>query len=249
MAFDQTPTRQTSAQQLASWNQAWRTSPLYAQIMRNLGVDTSGPIHLDEGTAHAVERALRENGVQLPDGMKIDNAGNLNQTNTLWRNVGIGAGLTGAALTGLGAAGVGPLSGLFGAGAAAGAGAGTAGAGEGGWLASSSLPAALTMNAAPAALTAGGNLAGLGAIGGADAVLASSQIPEALGTYSATPATTAGQSAAATAGSSAAKTAAAAAGGGSTIDKIIQSLTKPSTAIPLAAGVASLFGDNALAGI
>lgn len=95
--MDQTPTRQTSEQQLASWNQAWRTSPLYAQILRSVGIDPSGPIKLSESQAHAIENALRQNGVQLPDGMKIDNAGNLNQTNEAWKRASRVAAVAGAA--------------------------------------------------------------------------------------------------------------------------------------------------------
>jgi hypothetical protein len=81
----------------------------------------------------------QELGIKLPKGVELDKNGNANEdvvnAGSVAKKVGIGAAIGGAALTGLGAAGIGPLSGLLGGGAAAaggaGAAAGAAGAGAG----------------------------------------------------------------------------------------------------------------------
>ena len=78
----------------------------------------------------AIENEL---GMTFPKGIEIDNGGhNLNENvvdkGTVAKRVGIGAAIGGAALTGLGAAGIGPLAGMLGGGAAAASGAGAAAA-------------------------------------------------------------------------------------------------------------------------
>jgi hypothetical protein len=78
----------------------------------------------------AIEREL---GIKFPKGVEIDPAGNMNE------NEGVGKyakdwktyAAIGGAATGLGALGIGPLSGLFGAGAGAGSGAGAGAAASG----------------------------------------------------------------------------------------------------------------------
>lgn len=170
-----TPTRSTSEQQLNQWNQQLRASPLWQNWMQSMGKDRPSA-GLNDREQDEFERYLRQNGVQIPSGMHIDQGGNLNQKNRLWRNVGIGAAIGGAALTGLGAAGIGPLSGALGGGAAAG-GAGAAGAGT---LASSSFPVASLMGG-PAAIGSMGASAGIGAGGIGAGLLAGRSIPAAMG--------------------------------------------------------------------
>jgi hypothetical protein len=164
-----TPNRSTSEAQLNQWNQQLRASPIWQSWWHAHGKDRPGA-GLSDSERQAFTWYLKQNGIQIPSGMHIDQGGNLNQDNHLLRNVGIGAAIGGAALTGLGAAGIGPLSGALSGGAAAG-GAGAAG----GTLASSSLPAASLMGG-PGAISSMGASAGLG--GG---LLAGSSIPAAMG--------------------------------------------------------------------
>ncbi len=112
------PTRQTSETALDQFNQQLRQSPAYQSFMVQHGLPTDGRVTLSRDQQSGLERALAAAGIQIPGGMHIDQGGNLNQKNTLGRNIGIGAAIGGAALTGVGLAGMGPLAGLGGAGAA-----------------------------------------------------------------------------------------------------------------------------------
>ena len=124
-----TPTRSTSETQLDQWNDQLRASPVWQQWMQSRGKIQGGRmVGLSDREQSEFERYLAKNGIRIPSGMHIDPGGNLNQKNRLARNIGIGAAIGGAALTGLGAAGIGPLSGAFGGGAATGGGAGVAAA-------------------------------------------------------------------------------------------------------------------------
>lgn len=152
------PTRKTSEQDLAAFNQAWRDSPLYQQAIRSVGQDPTKPIKLNERAAKAIEALLREHGVDIPSGMKIDNAGNWNQTNETWKRTGrvsaiAGAGalaiLTAGAASPLVAAALGGIEG-------AGIGYGATGTGKGALI-----------GAATGAAT-GGVLHGGGGVGGAN---------------------------------------------------------------------------------
>src|SRR5688572_23136693 len=118
-----TPNRGTGEYQLDAWNRSMRGSSIYQNFMRRNGLGTDGRVRLSRDQQSDLERELRAAGFKIPGGMHIDQGGNLNQKNRLARNVGIGAAATGAALTGFGLAGMGPLSGLGGGGAAASAGA------------------------------------------------------------------------------------------------------------------------------
>jgi hypothetical protein len=153
-----TPTRKTSEAELDRWNQAWRSSPQYREALRLVGADPNRKIKLSGNQQEQIERYLASVGMPLPKGMKIDNAGNLNQTNTLVKNIAKGAAIGGAAATGLGAFGIGPLAGVMGTGAAA-SGAGASGAIPG--IAAGTLPGG--------ASAAGGStfstLAGLAGVG------------------------------------------------------------------------------------
>jgi hypothetical protein len=153
------PNRDTSERELHAFNQKLRQQPFVQQWLAQRGkVDTGQGIQLNDQERDQFTLMLRRNGVNVPGGMKVDGAGNFNQKNHLWRNVGIGAAIGGAAMTGLGAAGIGPMAGMLGAGGAAG---GASAAGAGGTLASSSLPVASLMGG-PAAITSGA----AGAMGG-----------------------------------------------------------------------------------
>lgn len=119
-----TPTRKTSESSLNEFNAWMKDQPWYQQFMQSAGM-WDRPANLSRGQQSQLESIMARNGVTVPSGMHIDDAGNLNQKNTLGKNVAIGAGIGAGALTGFGLAGMGPLSGLGGAGAAgAGAGAG-----------------------------------------------------------------------------------------------------------------------------
>jgi hypothetical protein len=181
-----TPNRSTSEAQLNQWNQQLRASPLWQNWMRSMGKDRPGA-GLNERERGEFERYLAQNGVKIPGGMHIDQGGNLNQDNRLWRNVGIGAAIGGGALTGFGLAGMGPLAGALGGGAAAGgampaamgfetaglAGPGAAGmlggASAGGLLAGGSIPAAMGSIGGPAAIASQGVSRGIPWGGAADA--------------------------------------------------------------------------------
>jgi hypothetical protein len=135
------PNRDTSERELHAFNQKLRQQPFVQQWLAQRGkVDTGQGIQLNDQERDQFTLMLRRNGVNVPGGMKVDGAGNFNQKNHLWRNVGIGAA----------------------AGGAAGAGAGAGAAGAGGTLASSSLPVASLMGG-PAAITSAGVSGGLGA--------------------------------------------------------------------------------------
>lgn len=110
------PTRKTAQGTVDEWNAQMRQSPVYLNFMQRNGLSTDGRVKLSKSQQSALERDLASAGMPVPGGMHIDQGGNLNQKNTLGRNVAIGAAATGAALTGFGMAGMGPMSGLFGAG-------------------------------------------------------------------------------------------------------------------------------------
>lgn len=162
------PTRDTSEMDLDQWNQHMRSSPIYAQYLASIGKSVPQPgqkIKLSRDQQAGLERTLAQNGMSIPGGMHIDQGGNLNQKNRLVRNTAITAAITGAALTGLGAAGMGPLSGMFGgtvaAGGAAGAAGGVVGPGAAAGLASGLTPA-MTAGMMPIAPAAWGGAAAAG---------------------------------------------------------------------------------------
>ena len=103
-----------SSPEINQFNEGWRSSPIYQQILQQVGVNPSGPIQLSDQQRKQVQLLLEQNGVMLPKGSEIDPAGNANEPNNKLRNTLIGAGIAGAAATGLGAAGIGPMAGAFG---------------------------------------------------------------------------------------------------------------------------------------
>lgn len=142
------PNRQTSEASLDQWNNALRASPAYQKFIQQRGLvgKAGGWSKSDQA---ALEQTLRSSGIPIPDGMHIDQGGNLNQKNRLGRNVAIGAGITAAAVATAGVAGFGPLAGAMGGGAGAGGVAGSvagidstiAGMGAGGWATGTTMAA------------------------------------------------------------------------------------------------------------
>jgi len=109
-----------------------RQQPWYQALVRSWGVnpagDQNGNVRLSDAQQQQLLAAARQHGIGISDRYQIDENGQIaEQPSHLWRNIGIGAGIGGLTLTGLGAAGIGPLSGLFGAGTGAGAAAAESG--------------------------------------------------------------------------------------------------------------------------
>jgi hypothetical protein len=185
-----TPTRKTNEDVLNEWNVKLRSSPVYQDFLKSQGIDPLRPVGLSRSQQGALEHVLEANGMKIPGGMHIDNAGNLNQKNRLARNTAIAAGIAAggyfaapyiAGALGAGAGGAGGiaagvptgLGGLTVGGTSAalgGVGAGAAGigaAGLGAGVLAAGVPAglgALTVGGVPAAVGGvGAGSAGLGA--------------------------------------------------------------------------------------
>lgn len=184
-----TPNRGTSEASLDTWNRALRASPAYQQFMRRYGLSTDGRVQLSRSQQASLEAELKANGFHIPSGMHIDQGGNLNQKNRLGRNVAIGAGLVGGGLAAAGAAGAGPLAGLFGGGSGAAAAGSGAGFEAGMGLPSGMLPGGAMMSTTfPAAGGAAGTAAGMGAgtiAGGAGTAAGTRALGGAMGRLSA----------------------------------------------------------------
>jgi hypothetical protein len=120
------------------WNEAWRTSPHYTDIMMSIGVDPTKPIKLTDEQRKIVQSRLEEiAGKPFDKGLEIDPAGNMNQNEGFGKQAKRWGPLAGGiALTLFGIPGVMPGVLTAGGGAAAGAagaagGAGAASAGGG----------------------------------------------------------------------------------------------------------------------
>lgn len=104
-----------------------RQQPWYQQFLQSTGrdpnaVDTNGnPLQpFNEQEQNQLLGLARQNGIGISDSYHIDQNGQIADVPShVLRNILIGAGIGGAALTGLGAFGIGPLSGLLGSGATA----------------------------------------------------------------------------------------------------------------------------------
>lgn len=121
------PDRQTSAIDLDTFNTQIRHSEAYQQFVRERGIGREGAWGAGKWSERDREdwtEILRANGVQVPKGMKVDDAGNFNQKNTLGKKLLIGGALAAGTLATMGALGA------FG-GAAAGAGGSAAGGAAG----------------------------------------------------------------------------------------------------------------------
>ncbi len=150
-----------SSPEINRFNEQWRASPQYRQILTQVGANPDGPLHLSNDQREAVKRLMEQAGFQIPKG-EIDPAGNVNEDEGFSKHAKwIIPAAIGAATLGVGALGAGPAAGLFG-----GLGGGSAaggGAAAGGALASSSIPTSLAMGAVPGIGAAAG---GAGAAGG-----------------------------------------------------------------------------------
>lgn len=235
------PTRQTSEAQLNQFNAWLKEQPWYQQFFASIGQDMNR-VELSRGEQGQLESLLAANGARVPDGMHIDQAGNLNQKNRLARNVGIGAGLTAAALGTMGAAGAGPLAGLFGGG---GSGVGAAGLGSG----MNAATAGAAAHAGSPLMMGSGALTGIGAGASALPTLASTPIGTGMGT---TPSVF-GPSGAAGTGTGAATAAAGGAGasaGRSLMSRVGEGVTESATdrllnaAFSALAGLPAMLGNN-----
>jgi hypothetical protein len=163
-----TPGREGSSIDVDEFNKGVRGSELYQQFVGSRGLRNG---KWSDSDREAWRNTLRQAGVQVPDGMKIDDAGNLNQVNKLGKRLIIGGAIVGGTLLTAGALGAfggaaaagGAASGAAGAGAAAGAaGAGAAAAGTGAAVAGGAAAAAgagAGMGIMPSVIT---GLAGLG---------------------------------------------------------------------------------------
>jgi hypothetical protein len=166
-----TPTR--NGRELDTFDDQLRRSPIWQNWMRqNVGTDPDGAtrrnIKLSDAQRKQLQAHLQANGIRFAKNFEIDPSGNVNDDQRPGRKIAIGAAIGGLALTGLGAAGIGPLSGVLGGAGAAGS-AGASAAGAGGTLASSSLPVGSLMGG-PAAITSAGvsgGVAGASAAGAA----------------------------------------------------------------------------------
>lgn len=129
-SFSSVPTGPTSSgSQVDQFNYWLRNQPWYQNFFASQGLNPNR-VQLSDTQRGQLAQLLASNGLTLPDGMTIDPAGNLNTQHGFaslptWAKIGIGAG---AAATGFGLAGLGPLGGMLGLGDAGAAAAGGAGA-------------------------------------------------------------------------------------------------------------------------
>lgn len=155
------PLNTNSQGSIDQFNEALRANPEYRAFLQSIGVNPNGPLRLSDSQRRQARGWVRSRYGNVGD-LEVDPAGNLNQDEGFSRHAKwmIPAAI-GAGTLGFGAAGMGPLAGLFGgSGSAAGA-AGASGA-AGGLIPSSSIPTSLLMSG-PSAASAG--LAGAGGAG------------------------------------------------------------------------------------
>jgi hypothetical protein len=154
-----------SSPDINAWNEQWRSSPEYRQILASVGADPNGPLRLTDQQRKMVQAALEQSGVSFEGGLEIDPAGNLNEDEGWSKHKSwIIPAAIGVGTLGVGALGAGPAAGLFGGSSAAGGGASMAG-----------LPALGNVNAITSALGGGGGGFGgiLSAIGNGAGALSS----------------------------------------------------------------------------
>lgn len=153
-------------QQALQATAAMRNEPWYQQLVRGWGLnpagDANGNVHLNDSQQYQLLNQARAHGIGISDSYQIDENGQIAQVPShLLRNIGIGAGIAGLALTGFGAAGIGPLAGALGGEAAAGGGAALAGDAGDFFLTSPEILGGAGIGAGTAAGAAGGAAAGL----------------------------------------------------------------------------------------
>ena len=153
-----------------------REQQWYQQFLKAQGQDPNH-IQLSDKQREELMNLIRQHGVEFSSHFEIDQSGNIHPTSSLGKDILEGVAIGGAALTGLGLAGVGPMAGLFGAGSAAadagvGTGAAEAGAEAGagaGLLPSTAIGSEIGLPAGGAGLTAADVAGGAGAAGAAGA--------------------------------------------------------------------------------
>ena len=101
-----------------------RQQPWYQQLVQSWGIDPNdtdenGNLRqkLTDEQQQQLIAAARDNGIGISESYSIDENGQIAKPDShMLRNLAIAAGITGLALTGLGAAGIGPLAGALGGG-------------------------------------------------------------------------------------------------------------------------------------
>ena len=142
-----------SEQDIDTANRWMRSQPWYQEFLKANGQDPNR-VRLSENQRRQLGALMAQNGLPVPEKDEVDPAGNINPKGHKLRNFLTAAAIGGAALTGFGLAGMGPLAGI-GGGAAGGAGAaGGVGAASGGAGAASLATPALTAGL-PTGLSAG----------------------------------------------------------------------------------------------
>lgn len=171
-----------------------RQQPWYQQWLASQGLPPEGPgngVKLNDSQRAQLMALSLKNGIGLNHKYdSIDENGMIAEEHHKLKKVAIAAAIAGLALTGFGAAGIGPLAGALGGASAAAGGAGTAAATTGGTLASTTIGTGFIPAIAGGTGLAAGTGAGIagaagaaglaGAAGGA-APLATTAIPGALG--------------------------------------------------------------------
>ncbi len=152
--------------QIDQVNQQLRANPQYREFLRSMGVNPDLPIKLSDKQRKQTAEWVRSNVGDI-GGLEIDPAGNINQDEGFSKHgKWIIPAAIGAATLGIGAAGAGPLAGLFaGGGGSAAAGGGAAAAGSG-VLASSAVPTSLAMSAVPGIASGAGGAGMWGTLAG-----------------------------------------------------------------------------------
>lgn len=159
------PGRDATDMSVDQFNQGIRGSELYQQFIHGRGLQQPDGKTREwtDADRNAWRRTLEASGVRIPDGMKIDNAGNLNEINKTGKRVAITAAIVAGAVLTAGAAGAfaGGAAAAGGAGGAAAGGATAAGVGTGAAVAGGATAAGVGAGAAAGAAGAAG--AGMGA--------------------------------------------------------------------------------------
>ena len=103
-----------SSPELNQWNEGWRQSPRYAEILQSVGVDPSRPFKLSDQQRKQVQSAIEQaQGSAFPQGTEIDPAGNMNENEGFGKQAKKWGPLVGAAaITAFGIPGV--MPGMFG---------------------------------------------------------------------------------------------------------------------------------------
>ena len=129
-------------------NRWMRSQPWYLEFLKANGQDPNR-VRLNDNQRKQLGALMAQNGLPVPEKDEVDPAGNINPKGHKLRNFLTAAAIGGAALTGFGLAGMGPLAGL---GAGAGGAAGAAGGAEA--LATPALTAGLPTGLSAGSMTA-----------------------------------------------------------------------------------------------